>query len=162
MWAPTNALVTCGLEKHGFHKLAKDIAINHLDVIAKVYEQTGTIWENYPPDEISSGDADNKDFVGWSGLAPILYLIQYAAGLSLDRNETETTVRWEISEHLVRGGVLGCKRYWFAGKTADFEAKDAGGSREVSIHTEDCFKLNLIYQGAQHSIMVQGDMKLTF
>ncbi|WP_434690948.1 MGH1-like glycoside hydrolase domain-containing protein [Hungatella sp. SB206] len=162
VWAPTNALVTCGLEKHGFHKLAKDIAINHLDVIAKVYEQTGTIWENYPPDEISSGDADNKDFVGWSGLAPILYLVQYAAGLSLDRNETETTVRWEISEHLVRGGVLGCKQYWFAGKTADFEAADAGGSLEVSIHTEDCFKLNLIYQGAQHSIMVQGDMKLTF
>ena len=63
---------------------------------------------------------------------------------------------------MVRGGVLGCKRYWFAGKTADFEAKDAGGSLEVSIHTEDCFKLNLIYQGAQHSIMVQGDMKLTF
>ena len=70
--------------------------------------------------------------------------------------------RREPSEHLVRGGVLGCRRYWFAGKTADFVAKDAGGSLEVSIHTEDCFKLNLIYQGAQHSIMVQGDMKLTF
>ncbi len=162
VWAPTNALVIGGLEKHGFHKLARDIAINHLDVISKVYDQTGTIWENYPADEISSGDSDKNEFVGWSGLGPILYIIQYAVGLSLERKEGEPTVRWEISGNLVKGGVLGCKRYWFAGKTADFEAKDMGGSLDVTIHTEDCFKLNLIYQGAQHSISVQGDMKLTF
>ncbi|MBE7722641.1 MAG: alpha,alpha-trehalase [Lacrimispora celerecrescens] len=162
VWAPTNALVLRGLENHGFHKLARDIAVNHLDVISKVYEQTGTIWENYPADEIFSGDSDKNEFVGWSGLGPILCLIQYAVGLSLERKEGEPTVRWEISGNLIKGGMLGCKKYWFAGKTADFEAKDMGGSLDVTIHTEDCFKLNLIYQGAQHSISVQGDMKLTF
>lgn len=162
VWAPTNALVLRGLENHGFHKLARDIAVNHLDVISKVYEQTGTIWENYPADEISSGDSDKNEFVGWSGLGPILCLIQYAVGLSLERKEGEPTVCWEISGNLIKGGMLGCKKYWFAGKTADFEAKDMGGSLDVTIHTEDCFKLNLIYQGAQHSISVQGDMKLTF
>lgn len=161
VWAPTNALVISGLEKHGFHKLAKDIAINHLDVIAKVYQDTGTIWENYPPDEVSSGDSDNKDFVGWSGLGPILNLIQYAVGLFPEKNTDEVVLRWEISHRLVKDGTLGCRQYWFAGKTADFEAKDLGEKLEVSIHTNDCFKLNLIYQGAQHTVMVQGDMTLT-
>lgn len=160
VWAPTNALVISGLERYGSHKLAREIAMNHLDVIAKVYQDTGTIWENYPPDEVSSGDSDNKDFVGWSGLAPILYLIQYGIGLSLDRESEEIILRWEIDENMVWDGATGCSNYWFAGKTADLKAETAQGKLVVSIHTQDAFQIDLIYQGERHLISVSGDMEL--
>lgn len=160
VWAPTNALVVRGLEQNGFHSQAKDIALNHLEALSRVYQDTGTIWENYPADELTSGDSDNRDFVGWSGLAPILYLIEYGIGLSLSRDTKDITLRWEISDDLVARGRLGCRNYWFAGKTADLEAVPAAGRLKITICTREEFSLQVIYRGGVHEIAVKGNLEV--
>ncbi len=81
VWAPTNTMVIRGLENYGYHDLARSIALRHLHIMAEVFATTGTIWENYAPDAKEPGrHADSalvaKDFVGWSGIAPILYFLE--------------------------------------------------------------------------------------
>lgn len=108
VWAPTNTMVIRGLEQRGYYELAKEIALNHLDNIIQIFKDTGTIWENYPPDAVNSGDADKIDFVGWSGIAPILYLIEHKIGIKGDATRNEIT--WTIDETISKSG---CEKYWF-------------------------------------------------
>ncbi len=84
VWAPTNMMVQRGLERYGYDDLAREIAVGHLDHVSRVYQATGTIWENYAPDAAAPGTPAKPDFVGWSGLGPILNLIEYAIGLRVD------------------------------------------------------------------------------
>src|SRR5208337_822368 len=65
VWAPTETMVIRGLENSGYDDLAREIALKHLDLVARVYEKTGTIWENYSPDAIQQGMPAKADFVGW-------------------------------------------------------------------------------------------------
>ena len=83
VWAPTDTMVIRGLENYGYFDLAREIALEHLDRVAEVFHQTGTIWENYAPDSVHQGKPAKGDFVGWSGIGPILYLLEYAIGLKL-------------------------------------------------------------------------------
>lgn len=139
VWAPTNTMVIRGLEKYGYHDLAREIALNHLDNVVQVYKDTGTIWENYPPDSIDSGNADKKDFVGWSGIAPTLYLLEHAIGLKGDAVQNELT--WRLQPGM---GTVGCKRYWFAGKTVDLTAtEDANGTYRINVSSDAPLKLKL-------------------
>lgn len=155
VWAPTNTMVIRGLEKYGYQALAKEIALNHLNAVCEVYKQTGSIWENYPADEISSGDADKKDFVGWSGIAPMLYLMEYGVGLKADAINNQ--VFWSIDDE--RG--CGCQNYWFGGKTADFAAVKIGDKMEVRVTTDDRFHLVLEYKGQKHAYTICGDFTCT-
>lgn len=158
VWAPTNAMIVLGLEKCGYKKAADEIAMNHLDVLNQVYQKTGTIWENYPADYISSGDADHADMVGWSGLAPILYLIQYAVGLYIP--EGKDYLEWDLKDELLEAGTVGCLHYWFAGKTADFEAIKDGQTIKISIRTSDMFKMKIKALGRSRDVDVQGNTEL--
>ncbi len=98
VWAPTNYMVLKGLENHGKHELAFDIALNHVLHVSNIFTQTGTIWENYSP-ELAKYNDPNKpdlvgldqygktvksDFVGWSGLSLISMLIEFVFGIKLD------------------------------------------------------------------------------
>ena len=47
VWVPTDMMVIRGLENFGYADLAREIAFEHLDRVASVFEKTGTIWENY-------------------------------------------------------------------------------------------------------------------
>ncbi len=47
--------------------------------LAKVYNQTGTLWENYAPDKVQGNGHNN--FVGWTGLVPINILFEYVFGI---------------------------------------------------------------------------------
>ena len=156
VWAPTNAIVTTGLEKQGYHTLAKEIARNHLEAVSEVFRQTGTIWENYAADEISSGDADNKAFVGWSGLGPIYYFLRYGVGLWVDH--TTGTLCWELDDTLLKQGSVGCKRYWFRGKTADFSARLEQGRVRIEIMTQDTFALRISYCEKSVALSVTGNL----
>lgn len=154
VWAPTNAMVILGLEQNGYHELAREIGRNHMEVIAEVFGQTGTIWENYPADFVSSGNADNTDFVGWSGIGSILYLLEYGVGLSGNIHG----VTWEIDPELAEQ-PLGCRNYWFSGKQADFLAKKEDGGLRIQVETKDSFPMKLFYQGKEYSFDVQGNME---
>lgn len=158
VWAPTNAMIVLGLEKCGYPKVAREIAMNHLDVINQVYQKTGTIWENYPADSISSGDADHADMVGWSGIAPILYLIQYAIGLSIP--EGKDYLEWNLDSEILKNGKVGCLQYWFAGKTADFEAVKEDHTVKISVRTKDTFKMQIRVEDRVRNVDIQGDAEL--
>lgn len=160
IWAPTNAMIVLGLEKCGYRTLARDIAMNHLDVLNRVFQDTGTIWENYPPEFISSGNSDHPDMVGWSGLAPILYLVQYGVGLSVP--ERKNYLEWRLPEEFLEKGRVGCKRYWFQGKEADLQAEKTEKGITITVHTKDSFSLLVQYQGKEKMIEVNGNIKVEF
>lgn len=155
VWAPVNTMVIYGLLKYGYNALAKEIALNHLDNVVKVFEKTGSIWENYPPDSISSGNADKKDFVGWSGIAPILHLIEFKIGLKADALNEE--VVWTIDNE---EELSGCENYWFFGNTASFYASSDNGVVNLKILTKDKFKLKIKYLDRIFNYLIDEDISL--
>lgn len=157
VWAPTNAMIVLGLEKNGFRRIARDIALNHLYVLNKVFEDTGTIWENYPAEYLTAGRSDHPDMVGWSGIAPILYMVQYGVGL---RVCADGGVEWTIDEEFINAGSLGCKRFWFRNKQADFFAEKTEAGLKLCIDTKDSFSLCVRYKGSEYCFNVQGSTEL--
>ena len=91
VWSPTNTMVIRGLERYGQHALAREIALEHLRTVGEVFQATGTVWENYAPDSASPGKPAKPDFVGWTGIVPILYFIEYAIGLKPDAPNNRLT-----------------------------------------------------------------------
>lgn len=152
VWAPTNTMVIRGLEKYGYDSLARDIALNHLDNVVKIYNDTGTIWENYPPDFIDSGDADKHDFVGWSGIAPTLYLLEFAVGLKGDAANQQLS--WRLQPGM---GTVGCNRYWFAGRTLDLLATEQpDGTYQVTATSDAPVTLKVQYGSKEHRVQLEG------
>jgi hypothetical protein len=59
-YAIERAQVLRGLTKNGQDELAYDIASNHHRAVVKVYELTGTVWENYSPSRAAPGSPAKK------------------------------------------------------------------------------------------------------
>jgi hypothetical protein len=115
-------MVIRGLENYGYHELARQIALQHLDRVARVYQSTGTIWENYAPEHIAPGRPAQRDFVGWSGMGPILFLLEYAVGLRPNAPKNELV--WDLPP----GQRRGCERFRFNGLVVDLLAEPLGGA----------------------------------
>ncbi len=94
VWAPTNYMALCGLARYQAHQLAHEIALNHLDQVVKVFEQTSTLWENYAPEFPAPGSIAGRDFVGWTGLPPIAVLFEFVFGLRA--NVPANTLVWDV------------------------------------------------------------------
>lgn len=94
VWAPTTYMVLRGLTKIGKDDLAYAIARNHFDNVLKVYEETGTFFENYAPEDAKGND--RRDFVGWTGLPPIAVFLEYVIGLR--PNVPERTLVWDVRQ----------------------------------------------------------------
>lgn len=146
VWTPTNTMVIRGLERYGEHKLARDIALNHLAGVVEVFKRTGTIWEFYAPDEIKAGiqpgHATRRDFVGWTGIAPIVFLIEHAIGIRVDA--PSNTIEWRIYSP----DRVGVKRLWFGGKIVSLicDSADEAGRRNVKVRTNKPTTLTLIWK----------------
>lgn len=95
IWAPTNYMVLEGLYQNGYRRLAFDIAQSCTDNVRSVFEETGTIWENYAPEAASRGNRSKKDFIGWSGLFPISILFEYVFGIHPDA--ANRTIVWDVN-----------------------------------------------------------------
>jgi glycogen debranching enzyme len=156
VWAPIDTMVVRGLERCGERQLAREIALEHLKIITRVFRETGTIWENYAPDAARPGTPAAPDFVGWSGLGPILYLIEYGIGIQVDA--PSDTITWTIRSPR----RVGVERLWFGGKTASLisEEPDAGGRRSVRIKSDGPFRLRLSYAGAVREMDVPAGRTL--
>ena len=110
VWPPTNYMVLKGLRANGFGSLAHLIALNHLENVVKVYEDTGTVWENYAPESANQGDPAKPDFVGWTGLPGIAVLLEEVFGLQPD--VPNHTLVWDVrllDEHGVDCYPFGAK-----------------------------------------------------
>lgn len=103
VWAPTNYMVLKGLEKNNYFDLAYDIALSHVKNVTAVYNETGTVFENYAPECTEKGELAKDDFVGWTGLSPISILFEYVFGIISDAASNKIT--WRIN-CLERHGIL--------------------------------------------------------
>lgn len=150
IWAPTERMVVRGLENYGYDKLAREIAMNHLDHVVEVYKKTGTLWENYAPQSVSRGKPSRGDFVGWTGIGPIAFLIEYAIGIKADA--VANTVTWDIKSP----GRVGIERLWFGGKTVSLVClePDSGGKRRIRVSGDGSFLVKVIYEGRQQAINI--------
>jgi glycogen debranching enzyme len=138
VWDPTNLMVIRGLEVAGYAALASRIALENLDAVAEVFANTGTLWENYAPDAIAPGDPAKKDLVGWSGITPILVLLEYKIGLKPDAARNE--LRWSLAGP----GRIGCERFWFNGHTVTLIADPAAravGRWRIRVRSDGPFRL---------------------
>ncbi len=99
VWAPTNYMVLKGLDEYGKYDMAYEIACNHLDWVTKVFEETGTVFENYAPElqdgKEAEGNWSKADFVGWTGLVPISVMFEYVFGIRPDAEKNKIT--WHIN-----------------------------------------------------------------
>jgi hypothetical protein len=77
VWAPTNYMLLRGLRRCGAEATARRLAQAYYGAVAKVFEATGTFWENYSPDALAPGRVARPDFCGWTALAPIAVLREF-------------------------------------------------------------------------------------
>jgi glycogen debranching enzyme len=94
VWAPTNVAIMKGLEKNGYEEFATVATEKYLDGIFRVYRKTGTLWENYAPDEYTRGLWSKPDFVGWTGCGPVQLLIENVIGFRCDGRTGRLT--WQL------------------------------------------------------------------
>jgi hypothetical protein len=128
-----------------------------------VYKKTGTIWENYAPDSTTyglhaGGKPVVKDFVGWSGIAPIMYLLEYAIGLKADapHNQLEWTV--------YSGKKSGCRNFRFNEQVVSLLAipvlKDHSQTTQVEITADKNFTLIVNILGKRNVFSVKKGQNL--
>ncbi|MHC4178297.1 MAG: MGH1-like glycoside hydrolase domain-containing protein [Planctomycetota bacterium] len=140
VWAPTNTMVIRGLEKYGKHELAREIAFEHLAIVGEVFRATGTVWENYAPDDAKPGKPAKPDFVGWTGIVPILYFIEYAVGLK--PNAPHNRLTWTLATEK----RCGCRRFRFNGHTATLVVEPSGeqqGTADMIVESDGNFRLSV-------------------
>ncbi|TWT40957.1 Glucosidase YgjK precursor [Phycisphaerae bacterium RAS1] len=143
VWSPMDMMIVRGLERYGFTDLAYEIALNHLENVTAVYLQTGAIWENYAPTRVARGDGALRDLVGFSGLGPINFLLEYGIGLRPDAPNRRLT--WTIrSERRV-----GCDRYRFGDVAVSLvcEPADPDGQRELRAVSTGDIRLRILLHG---------------
>ena len=77
-WAHTNYMVLAGLRKYGETKLARTLAERFYRAAEAIWQTTGTIWENYSPDQCDRPpEHSGRDFCGWSALIPITFYREF-------------------------------------------------------------------------------------
>jgi len=138
VWPSTNTMVIRGLERYGKHDLAREIALEHLRIVGEVFRATGTVWENYAPDAAKPGQPAKGDFVGWTGIVPIVYFLEYGIGLRADAPNNQLT--WTLTS--VKR--CGCERFRFNGHTVTLVAQppnDSSGQVELTVESDGEFQL---------------------
>ena len=161
VWPSTNTMVIRGLQRYGYEVLAREIALTHVAIVADVCRQTGTIWENYAPDARQPGKHENgdpvvRDMVGWSGIGPILYFMEFAVGLRPDAPAHR--LYWIITS----SRRSGCLRYRFNGRIVSLIAVPADDGREVTLtlDADGPFELCASYGGTTQTFPVPRGLSL--
>ena len=149
VWAPTNYMVLKGLEKVGKQKLAFEIAENHLSNVVEVFNKTGTVWENYSPEEAAPGNPAKSDFVGWTGLVPISVLFEYVFGIRADSQNN--VMIWNVNL-LEKHGV---QQYPFNGTFVDLiceKRSEKDQEPEITVHSSIPLKVIVRWNGKEKTI----------
>lgn len=145
VWAPTNFAVIKGLTETGDENLAKEASLRYLEAICSVEKNKkyGSIWEAYAPEDLmpalcEEGEICRKDFVGWSGIAPITMLIENIIGIRFNANTN--TVSFNVSQE------SGLKNMNFCGGKISIVCTKYGeieGETHIEIQTQRPFTLNI-------------------
>ncbi len=127
--------------------------------MAAVFKDTGTVWENYAPEEpLRPGKPAKRDFVGWTADGPIALLIENMLGFRADG------VRHRLTWRLTRTDHHGIERLHVGEATisalCDARA-DANAPARLTITTDKPFTLIVSKNGAEKSFDISpGTQKL--
>jgi glycogen debranching enzyme len=149
VWSPTNYMVLSGLSEQNAHDLAYEIARNHVDNVAKVFVDTGTLWENYAPESPGQGNPARSEFVGWTGVSAITIPIEYVVGIRLNYLQKQMT--WHIRLTDERHGVL---RYPL-GQTATADLIYEPQTRTHQNRSDIAFQLNVIIDNKPLAVTIK-------
>lgn len=161
VWAPTNFMVVKGLEANGKFEKARELALNHLTNIYRVFaasklkpehipfeeryeDSYKTIWECYSPDlELPSTRWDNtfysrQDFTGWSALGPVRMLMDYIIGITVDG--VNNTIIWNIPDE----DIAGLENFTLSGEKISLLAERTGSSYKISTVCKKPFMLKVV------------------
>ncbi|MCP4363052.1 MAG: glycoside hydrolase [Chloroflexi bacterium] len=83
VWPTTNYMTLRGLRQIGKHTFAHSIAMNHMQHVYDVYEQTGYLWDNYAPETTAAGEPARRNDTT-SCITPIAMLLEDVIGLAVD------------------------------------------------------------------------------
>jgi hypothetical protein len=148
VWSPTSYATIKGIEIYN-DSIAHVATENFLTHEYKVYQNTGTIWENYSAVNVSQGNPAVSDFVGWGGVGPIALLIENVIGIGIDAPDTAVT--WKIT-HLKRNGI---SNLHFGNAIVSLLAADRANLSDnpvLTITTNAPFKLKVIVREANLSV----------
>src|SRR5690606_19402666 len=108
---------------------------------------------NYAPDSVAAGKPARADFVGWSGLAPISYFIEYAIGVKV--NAQKNIINWEIKSP----ERVGIEKFWFAENTVNLicEKPDSKGKRKLFISSNNPIIINVKYKGKSKKFKIPAN-----
>jgi hypothetical protein len=151
VWPPTNYMILRGLDRTNYHTLAHEISREDLDHVVSVFEETGTLWENYAPERAAPGNRAKDDFVGWSGLAPVAGLFEYVFGLRADAPNGR--LLWDV-RLLERHGVYG---YPF-GRNGVLDLScaartSAGEEPEIQVRSTVPLQLTVRWEGGEKTVV---------
>jgi glycogen debranching enzyme len=107
VWSPTNYMVLKGLDQVKEYQLAHQISLNHLLNVVEIYQNTGTLWENYAPEIIEPASPAKPNFVGWSGLSTINIFLENVIGIKFCQDTNKLI--WHINlleEHGIKNYPL--------------------------------------------------------
>ncbi|MEM7334934.1 MAG: trehalase family glycosidase [Chloroflexota bacterium] len=107
VWPTATYMVLKGLRQSKQHKLVHKIARKHLEHVTAVFQETGTLWQNYAPEQTAPGEPSKADFWGVSAITPIAILLEDVIGIHVDWPQSR--VYWD--RRLKTNGAYGVKNY---------------------------------------------------
>lgn len=107
VWPDLTYMVMRGLRNTQQHELAHALATNHIEMIYRVRNETGLLWENYAPEDLQPGEPKAEDQSGLTAMAIIGMLLEDVLGLSLDWPLRKVT----FHRHLERNEGYGIQNY---------------------------------------------------
>jgi len=154
VWSPTNYMVLQGLSHRGNDALAHQIAYKHVEHVARVFEDSGTLYENYAPEHPQRGIPSQDEFVGWTGLSAITIPIEYLIGIRPMKHNAGLIWDIRLTE---RHGVL---RYPFGqSNTLDLicEARTSDSDiPSISASTQEKITLDIRYNNRSKTITLEA------
>ena len=84
IWPSLTYMVLRGLNVADQSLLAHNLAHNHVAMVSRVYEETGSFWRNYAPEESRPGEPAEIDQTGLTPAALIAMILENILGLSVD------------------------------------------------------------------------------
>ena len=101
-WCITDSMVVKGFEAAGRLETAHRIARHSVEGVAKVFADTGYVWESYHPCAVAPGKMSKGEnvrrFVGFSGTVPVMLFVENVLGVRTVRDVDTGEMRlvWDI------------------------------------------------------------------
>jgi glycogen debranching enzyme len=150
VWPPTTYMVIKGLAANGYADLARRSAERHLEHLAQVVAETGTLWEDYAPESAAPGLPSRPNFVGWTGLGPVAMLIEDVLGIEVDA--PTQAIHWRLRQ----GETHGIRNLRMGGNVVNLLFED----RQCHVKAAHPFTLILVIEGKSREYHVGQDAVL--